>query len=387
MQPLNIPFNKPYLTGKETEYIAQVFQTRSFAGNGKFSKKCAKWLEETTGCKKAILVPSGTAALEMMMLLANIGPGDEVIMPSFTFSSTANAVVLRGATPVFIDIRPDTLNMDENLIEDAITPKTKAILPVHYAGVACQMDSITAIAEKNGLLVLEDAAQGIMAYYKGHHLGTIGQMGALSFHETKNIQCGEGGALLINDPSFIERAEILMEKGTDRSKFFRGEVDKYTWVDIGSSYLINEITAAFLLAQLEEAEKITKKRVSLWNSYHENLESFEKKGYLKRPTIPPECSHNGHIFYVILEKEETRDRVLEKSGAQGINATFHYIPLENTKAGKRFTRTPSSKPQVSTYIANRLVRLPLYPDLNDQNLILQSLAKILVDTAVQNKLK
>ncbi len=361
------------------EYIAQVFQTRSFAGNGEFSKKCAKWLEETTGCKKAILVPSGTAALEIMILLANIGPGDEVIMPSFTFSSTANAVVLRGATPVFIDIRPDTLNMDENLIEDAITPQTKAILPVHYAGVACQMDSITAIAEKNGLLVLEDAAQGIMAYYKGRHLGTIGQMGALSFHETKNIQCGEGGALLINDPSFIERAEILIEKGTDRSKFFRGEVDKYTWVDIGSSYLMNEITAAFLLAQLEEAEKITKKRVSLWNTYHKNLESFEKKAYLKRPTIPPECNHNAHIYYILLNSDISRNKLLEALRSQGIHAVFHYIPLDSAKAGEKFCRTPSLKLPITRNFWKRLIRLPLYAEMTNTKNITDEVKKSIIE--------
>jgi len=355
-----IPFNKPYLTGKENEYMQQVLASGSFAGNGAFSRRCAAWLEEKTGCKKAVLVPSGTAALEMMMLLANIGPGDEVILPSFTFSSTANAIVLRGATPVFVDIREDTLNLDESLVEAAITPRTKAILPVHYAGVACEMDTILAMAEKHNLLVLEDAAQGILASYKGRPLGTLGQMGALSFHETKNIHCGEGGALLINDPALVERAEILMEKGTDRSKFFRGEIDKYSWVDMGSSYLINEITAAFLWAQLQEAEQIIQERLSLWNQYHRELEPLEQKGTLRRPIIPEGCQHNGHIYYVLFQNQEARNSAMDCLKSQGIHAVFHYIPLDSAEGGRRFGGGGSQNLPVTEDVSARLLRLPLF---------------------------
>lgn len=357
---MTIPFNKPYTTGKELGYIQQVIESERFAGNGTFSRKCAKWLEEKTGCLKAILTPSGTAALEMMMILADIGPGDEVIMPSFTFSSTANAVVLRGSTPVFVDIRPDTLNMDETLIESAITPRTKAIAPVHYAGVGCEMDVILEIAERHGLLVLEDAAQGILASYKDRPLGSIGQMGALSFHETKNIHCGEGGALLINDPAFIERAEIIMEKGTDRSKFFRGEIDKYTWVDLGSSYLINEMTAAFLWAQLEDAEDIISKRIYMWNTYHSELEILEAKGKLKRPTIPDECQHNGHIYYIVLENQEARNSLMDRLREQGIHSVFHYIPLDSAEAGVSFGKRSGDGLTDTELISRKLLRLPLY---------------------------
>ena len=362
---MKTPFNRPYLTGKEIIYIQEVLESRLFAGNGKFSNRCARWLEEKTGCKKAVLVPSGTAALEMMMLLADIGPGDEVIMPSFTFSSTANAVVLRGGVPVFVDIRPDTLNIDENLIEEAITPRTKAILPVHYAGVGCEMDTINTIAQKHDLLVLEDAAQGILSYYKGRHLGNIGQMGVLSFHETKNIHCGEGGALLINDPVFVERAEIVMEKGTDRSKFFRGEIDKYTWVDVGSSYLMNEITAAFLWAQLEEAETIVKKRLDLWCQYHREIEPLEKSGNLRRPVIPEECQHNGHIYYVLFHNQEARNSAMYSLKSQGIHAVFHYIPLDSALAGEKFGKTVSQNPPVTEDVSARLLRLPLFCGLKN----------------------
>lgn len=360
---MKIPFNKPYITGREIKYIQNVIESDRFAGNGEFSRRCAKWLEDTTGCRKAVLVPSGTAALEMMMVLAGIGPGDEVIMPSFTFSSTANAIVLRGATPVFIDIRSDTLNLDEKLIEAAITPHTKAILPVHYAGVGCEMDTITDIAKKHDLLVLEDAAQGILSYYKGKHLGSIGQMGILSFHETKNIHCGEGGALLINDPSLVERAEIVMEKGTNRSKFFRGEIDKYTWVDIGSSFLINEVTAAFLWAQFEEAESIVEKRLSAWNAYYSFLEQFETNGFFRRPQIPKEAHHNAHIFYILLKSCEERNRVMTSLNSSGVNTVFHYIPLDSAAAGVRFGRSDSKCDglPVTNKISPRLLRLPLWP--------------------------
>ena len=366
---MKIPFNKPYITGREIKYIQDVIESDRFAGNGEFSRRCAKWLEDTTGCRKAVLVPSGTAALEMMMILAGIGPGDEVIMPSFTFSSTANAIVLRGATPVFIDIRPDTLNLDEKLIEAAITPHTKAILPVHYAGVGCEMDTITDIAKKHDLLVLEDAAQGILSYYKGKHLGSIGQMGILSFHETKNIHCGEGGALLINDPSLVERAEIVMEKGTNRSKFFRGEIDKYTWVDVGSSYLVNEITAAFLWAQLEEAENIVERRLNAWNAYSAALEDLEKSGHLHRPVVPPQTRHNAHIFAPLFKSGDERNRVMDSLNAQGVNCVFHYIPLHSALAGTNHGRNGSPALPVTDDVSRRLLRLPLWPDVPVESVV------------------
>ena len=366
---MKIPFNKPYITGREIKYIQNVIESDRFAGNGEFSRRCAKWLEDTTGCRKAVLVPSGTAALEMMMVLAGIGPGDEVIMPSFTFSSTANAIVLRGATPVFIDIRSDTLNLDEKLIEAAITSHTKAILPVHYAGVGCEMDTITDIAKKHDLLVLEDAAQGILSYYKGKHLGSIGQMGILSFHETKNIHCGEGGALLINDPSLVERAEIVMEKGTNRSKFFRGEIDKYTWVDVGSSYLVNEITAAFLWAQLEEAENIVERRLNAWNAYSAALEDLEKSGHLHRPVVPPQTRHNAHIFAPLFKSGDERNRVMDSLNAQGVNCVFHYIPLHSALAGTNHGRNGSPALPVTDDVSRRLLRLPLWPDVPVESVV------------------
>lgn len=361
-----IPFNKPYTTGNEIDYIREVIGSQKFAGDGKYSRKCAEWLVQNTGCKKAILTPSGTAALEMMMILAGVGNGDEVIMPSFTFSSTANAVVLRGAVPIFVDIRHDTLNIDEKNIESAITPRTKAICPVHYAGVGCDMETIMDIARKHNLLVLEDAAQGICAKYRGRPLGSIGNMSALSFHETKNIQCGEGGALLINDPVFIERAEIVMEKGTDRSKFFRGEIDKYTWVDIGSSFLMNEITAAFLYAQLEKADEIVGERIKIWNEYHKKFENLEKIGLLHRPTVPADCEHNAHIYYVLFNTGEERDMAMEKLRENKIGGVFHYIPLETAKAGKKFCRDSQPALPISADISARLLRLPLWCGMTEE---------------------
>ena len=366
---MRIPFSRPYVTGREMEYIRQAIDSRKLTGNGEFSRKCARRLEEMTGARKAILVPSGTAALEMMMILGGIGPGDEVIMPSFTFSSTANAVVLRGAAPVFVDMRPDTLNMDETLIEAAITPRTKAILPVHYAGVACEMDAIMRIARAHNLLVLEDAAQGILSGYKGKALGAIGEMAALSFHETKNIHCGEGGALLINDPAFVERAEIVMEKGTDRSKFFRGEVDKYTWVDKGSSYLVNEMTAAFLWAQLEEAERIVGERLALWNRYHDALASLEAEGKLRRPVVPEGCEHNAHIYYILLDAPESRDALMAFLKEKGILAVFHYIPLDTALAGRTYGASSPEPLEVTADLSARLLRLPLFIGLEQDEVI------------------
>ncbi|MDR3231377.1 MAG: dTDP-4-amino-4,6-dideoxygalactose transaminase [Synergistaceae bacterium] len=355
-----IPFNKPYLTGNERACIDEVLRNGRFAGNGVFSKKCAAWLEERLQCAGAILVPSGTAALEMMMILANIGPGDEVILPSFTFSSTANAVVLRGATPVFVDVRPDTMNIDENLIEEAITFRTKALCPVYYAGVACDMEAVGALAKRHGLLILADAAQAIGSEYKGQPLCSYGHMAALSFHETKNIHCGEGGALLINDPAFLERAEIIMEKGTDRSKFFRGEVDKYSWVDLGSSFLVSEITAAFLYAQLECAEEIIRRRVEIWDRYYRDLEPLERAGKLRRPLPVEGCVHNGHIFWILLNDAATRDHLIYALKERGIGAVFHYVPLHNAPMGSRFSA--HSLPVSEDYAA-RLLRLPLYYEL------------------------
>jgi dTDP-4-amino-4,6-dideoxygalactose transaminase len=360
-----IPFNKPFLTGNERIYIEEVLKSGHFSGNNVFSKKCASWLENYTRCAKAVVVPSGTAALEMMMILANIGPGDEVIVPSFTFSSTANAIVLRGAMPVFVDIRPNTMNIDEKQVEAAITSRTKAICPVYYAGVACDMEAIESLAKRYDLLVLPDAAQAIGSVYKGRPLCSYGHMAALSFHETKNIHCGEGGALLINDASFVERAEIVMEKGTDRSKFFRGEIDKYSWVDIGSSFLVNEITAAFLFAQFEQAEKIIQRRAELWNCYYRELEPLEKEGKLRRPAPVEGCTHNGHIFWIVLNDAATRDRLIYALKEKGIGAVFHYVPLHDAPMGLNFSSL--SLPIVTEYSA-RLLRLPLFFELNDENI-------------------
>ena len=354
-----IPFNKPYLTENEFENIGKAHKQGQLAGDGAFTKLCHAWLEENTGCLKGLLTHSCTAALEMSAILIDISPGDEVIMPSYTFVSTANAFALRGAIPVFADIRQDTLNIDENLIESQITPRTKAIVPVHYAGVSCEMDKILEIAKKYGLFVIEDSAQGICSSFKGTALGTMGQIGCLSFHETKNIHSGEGGAILINDESLIERAEIIREKGTDRSRFFRGQVDKYTWIDLGSSYLPGELSAAFLAAQLEHAEEITQKRLVIWNKYHEIFEDLERSGQVQRPVIPEDCEHNGHIYYLLLDKRYNRDRVLQKMNEMGVNAVFHYQPLHCSPAGKKYGRHSSPLP-VTDDISERIIRLPMW---------------------------
>jgi dTDP-4-amino-4,6-dideoxygalactose transaminase len=355
----NIPFNKPYMTGRELWYIAQAHTNGHLAGDGVFTKKCHAWLEASTGTKKALLTHSCTAALDMAAMLADIRPGDEVIMPSYTFVSTANAFVLRGGIPVFVDIRPDTLNIDETLIEAAITPRTKAIVPVHYAGVACEMDTIMDIARRHDLLVIEDAAQAVMSTYKGAHLGTIGHLGAYSFHETKNIISGEGGALLVNDARFAERAEIIREKGTNRSQFFRGQIDKYTWVDIGSSYLPGEVIAAFLWAQMEEAMDITERRMELWHRYHAALAPLENAGKLRRPIIPDGCRHNAHMYYILLESMDKRAAIISHLKEQGVLAVFHYVPLHNSPAGKKFGRTSCSLLHTDD-LADRLLRLPLW---------------------------
>ena len=357
-----ISFNKPFIVGKELYYIAQAVQSGHLSGDGTFTKKCNAWIEAHTGAKQALLTHSCTAALEMAAMLCDIKPGDEFIVPSYTFVSTVNAFVLRGGVPVFVDIRPDTMNIDETKIEVAITSKTKAIVPVHYAGVGCEMDTIMDIAKRHNLLVVEDAAQGVKSTYKGKALGTIGHLGCYSFHETKNFIAGEGGALVINDERFRERAEIIREKGTNRSQFFRGMVDKYTWVDIGSSYLPSEVVAAFLFAQLEEAEKITEKRLLLWNAYYEQLKPLEEKGYLRLPVIPRECSHNAHMFYILLENLDVRTRLIDVMKAQNIHPVFHYVPLHNAPKGIEVTGKKVSLPITEEY-SDRLLRLPMYYEL------------------------
>jgi len=362
---MNIPFNKPYMTGKELYYIAEAHFNGVLAGDGVFTKQCNAWLEQRTGAKKALLTHSCTAALEMAAILADIQPGDEVIMPSYTFVSTANAFVLRGGIPVFVDIRADTLNIDEALIEAAITPRTKAIVPVHYAGVSCEMDTIMDIANRHNLLVIEDAAQGIMSTYKGRALGTIGHMGCYSFHETKNIISGEGGALLINDELFVERAEIIREKGTNRSSFFRGQIDKYTWVDIGSSYLPGEIIAAFLWAQMEEAEAITQKRLGIWQQYHDALAPLEGSGRVRRPSIPADCQHNAHMYYILLETLEKRTQLIQELKKIGVNAVFHYVPLHSSPAGYGFGRVDETMKNTE-HLSECLLRLPLWVGMKSQ---------------------
>src|SRR5574337_1726363 len=371
-----IPFNQPYMTGRELEYIAQAHAAGHLAGDGPFTKRCHAWIEQRTGARKALLTHSCTAALEMAALLLDLAPGDEVIMPSFTFVSTANAFVLRGAVPVFVDIRPDTLNIDETLVEAAITSRTKAICVVHYAGVSCEMDAIMAIANRHGLTVVEDAAQSILSTYKGRPLGSIGQLAALSFHETKNVISGEGGALLINDERLIERAEIIREKGTNRSKFFRGQVDKYTWVDIGSSYLPSELIAAFLAAQLEQADDITERRLAIWNAYHAAFEGLEAQGRVRRPVMPPQCTHNAHMYYLLLPDLAARTAFIDHLRQAGIGAVFHYIPLHSSPAGRKYGRTGSSMAVTDT-ASECLVRLPLWLPDPDVNLLLGAVSDFL----------
>lgn len=359
-----IPFNKPYMTGRELWHIAQAHTNGHLAGDGSFTRNCHAWLEARTSTQKALLTHSCTAALEMAAILADIQPGDEVIMPSYTFVSTANAFVLRGGVPVFVDIHPDTLNIDETRIEAAITSRTKAIVPVHYAGVACEMDAIMAIAARHNLLVIEDAAQGIMSTYKGRALGSIGHMGCLSFHETKNIISGEGGAILINDERFAERAEIIREKGTNRSQFFRGQVDKYTWVDIGSSYLPGEIIAAFLWAQMEEADDITHRRLAIWDIYQEAFAALEQSGSVRRPIVPSELQHNAHMYYLLMPDLEKRTALIGRLKSVEINAVFHYVPLHSSPAGRRYGRV-SADLSITDSVSERLVRLPLWVGLTE----------------------
>ncbi|GHV86408.1 dTDP-4-amino-4,6-dideoxygalactose transaminase [Spirochaetia bacterium] len=361
-----IPFNIPPYLGTEMEYIQLVLENKKLCGDGSFTKDCHRWFIENTGTVQALLTTSCTHALEMAAILAEIKSGDEVIMPSYTFVSTANAFVLRGAKIVFVDIRPDTMNIDENLIEAAITTKTKAIVPMHYAGVSCEMDTILDIANKYNLVVIEDAAQGIGSSYKGRSLGSIGDMGCYSFHETKNVSCGEGGALLIQDESLVERAEIIREKGTNRSKFWRGQIDKYTWVDIGSSYLPSEFNAAYLYMQLQNIEKINKDRLKTWNHYNESLKPLAQKGFIESPVIPQECQHNAHMFYIKVKDVEERSSLIDYLKQHEIISVFHYIPLHSSPAGQRFGFFFGAD-KWTTKESERLLRLPIYYGMKEEN--------------------
>lgn len=372
-----IPFNRPTPRGRELELIEQALASSHLRGDGQFTRACHEFLKQRCEAQAALLVHSGTGALEMAAILADVGPGDEVIMPSFTFVSTANAFVLRGATPVFVDIRADTMNLDEQLVEAAITPRTRAIVAVHYAGVACDMNALKALADRHGLLLIEDAAQALGSTYHGRPLGAIGDLGALSFHETKNVISGEGGALLVGNPAFVERAEIIREKGTNRSAFFRGFVDKYTWVDVGGSYLPSEIIAAFLLAQLEALDVITAERLQHWQRYHDALAPLEQAALLRRPVIPEGCEHNGHMYYVLLPDLATRSRVIQQLQERGVQSVFHYVPLHSAPAGLRFGRTPG--PMINTDSAgDRLLRLPMFAHLgNGVDEVVESLTRCL----------
>lgn len=357
-----IPFNKPALVGPELDYIRQALEAGHLSGNGGFTRRCHQLLTTLTGSRRAMLTHSCTSALEMAAILAKVGPGDEIIMPSFTFVSTANAFVLRGATPVFVDVRSDCFNLDDRLVEQAITPRTRAIVPVHYAGVACEMTEIQRIATRHDILVIEDAAQALGSSYHGRALGSFGDMAALSFHETKNIISGEGGALLVNDPALESRAEVIWEKGTDRAAFFRGDVDKYTWVDLGSSFLPSEVVAAFLCAQLESAHAVTERRRAMWRRYHDAFAVHESEGKLRRPFVPEHCWHNGHMYYVLVEDLNARTALLASLRRAGVGAVFHYVPLHSAPAGRRYGRHEGPLP-VTDSVSDCLVRLPLWPGM------------------------
>jgi dTDP-4-amino-4,6-dideoxygalactose transaminase len=377
MGDFKIPFNRPCLVGKELEYIADAIQIGHVSGDGAYTRKCQLLLEQILGVPRVFLTTSCTHALEMAALLLDIRPGDEVIVPSFTFVSTVNAFVLRGARPIFIDIRPDTLNLDETQLERLITPRTKAIVPVHYAGVGCEMDAIMEVAKRYNIAVVEDNAHGLFGKYKGKYLGTFGCLATLSFHETKNFTCGEGGALLINDPQYIERAEIIREKGTNRSRFFRGEVDKYTWVDIGSSYLPSDILAAFLYAQLEAREEIQVKRRRIWEYYYEHLRDWAQEHGVRLPIVPADCEQSYHMFYLLMPDLKARTRLISHLKERGILSVFHYLPLHLSPMGKRFGGKPGDCP-VTEDISNRLVRLPFYNDLTyeDQDQVIQAIREV-----------
>ena len=354
-----VDFNVPPCVGNEIEYVKQAIESHKICGDGQFTKKCHQWMEDRFNAQKVLLTTSGTTALDMAMLLCDLQPGDEVILPSYTFSSTATSAVLAGAKLVFVDVRPDTMNIDENKIEDAITDRTKVIIAVHYAGVACEMDTIMDIAKRHNLIVVEDAAQGVMSKYKGKYLGTIGTFGCYSFHETKNYSMGEGGALVINDPEYNERAEILREKGTNRAKFFRGQVDKYTWVDFGDSYLPSELNAAYLWAQLLNADEINDNRIATWNRYYQGLQTMAKEGKFEIPTVPEECEHNAHMFYLKCKDLKERSEFIKFMKEKELYCVFHYIPLHSAPAGEKFGRF-DGEDEFTTKESERLVRLPMY---------------------------
>jgi dTDP-4-amino-4,6-dideoxygalactose transaminase len=364
---MDIPFNRPWIAGSEFEYIGRAIASGHLSGNGPFTRRCQAWLEQRVGCRRALLTTSCTAALEMSALLLDIKPGDEIIVPSYTFVTTATAFVLRGGVPVFVDIRPDTLNIDERAIEAAISPRTRAIIAVHYAGVGCEMAEILKIAERYGLTVIEDAAQGLIASCRARPLGSLGHMAAVSFHETKNVMCGEGGALLINDPALTARAELIWEKGTNRRAFQEGLADKYTWVDLGSSFYPSEISAAFLWAQFEHADAATAERLRVWNRYHEAFGKLEEAGRVRRPVVPRDCVHNAHMYYLLLAEPGHRPAVLKQLNAAGINAVFHYVPLHSSPAGGVFGRTHGPLP-VTEALAARLIRLPLWIGLDEDQI-------------------
>jgi dTDP-4-amino-4,6-dideoxygalactose transaminase len=375
--PPHIAFNRPTLVGPEFDYLTQALQRAHLSGNGDFTKRCQALLAKQIGARRCLLTHSATAALEMAAILAGVAPGDEVIMPSFTFASTANAFVLRGAVPVFVDIRPDTLNIDEARIEAAITPRTRAICVVHYAGVGAQMDAIQEIADRHGLMVIEDAAQAHHARFRDRPLGGFGALAALSFHETKNLMSGEGGALLVNDDALCERAEIIWEKGTNRAQFQRGEVAKYTWVDIGSSFLPSELTAAFLFAQLEAGEEVTARRLDAWQRYHALLAPLQERGMLRRPHVPQDCAHNGHIYFVLMADGAVRDRTLRQMSQEGVAAVMHYVPLHSAPAGRRYGRVAGPM-EVTDDLSSRLIRLPLHPQITaaEQSLVAEALGRV-----------
>lgn len=378
-----VPFNHPQAVGAELEYMRDAIAGGELASGGRFAKRCTEWLEERIGVERALLVHSATAALEMSALLLALEPGDEVIMPSFTFVSTANAIALRGATPVFVDVRPDTLNIDEMKVEDAITPQTKAILAVHYAGVPCEMDHLNELAARRGLLVIEDAAQALLSTYRGRPAGALGDVAAISFHETKNLHCGEGGALLVRRHDWVERSLVLRDKGTDRNRFLRGEVDKYSWVDLGSSYGLGELSAAFLWAQFERAENVVAERRRVWDTYHERLEPLEDRGLLRRPIVPEHIEHNAHLYYVLVPDFEERKRVIEGLNRRGVHAIFHYVPLHSAPAGRRYGRVQGELTVTET-VAERLVRLPLWHAMPTEAVdqVLSAVDDVIVRTAV-----
>ena len=360
-----VPFNRPFATGAELRNIQEAVRNGATAAGGPFARRCREWLEGHHGCPWSALTHSGTDALEMAAMLSGVGEGDEVIMPSFTFPSTANAFVLRGAVPVFVDVREDTLNLDERLLEAALTAQTRVIVPVHYAGIACEMDAITGLAQAHDLFVIEDAAHALPASYNGRELGSIGSLGALSFHETKNVSCGEGGALLVNDAGLIAQAEVLQNKGTNRAGFERGEVDRYEWTGPGSSFTASDIAAAYLWAQLEAIDSITEQRMEVWRAYHEALEPAEREGKVRRPVVPPGCEHNGHLYYLLVTGPPGRDTLIERLDRRGVNAVFHFQPLHLAPAGKRYGRSSGSL-EVTERVAGQVIRLPMWTGMGER---------------------